>query len=307
MRCHRASFVTALALPGTLIGLSLARASAAPAAWLDFAGTVPGESTDPRHTGWIDIDGFGVDTNRTISGGSATPPQVSEIVLTKSLDRASTPLFLAAVGGTAAYPLVTLDLNYGVNRPVARLEFANVLIRTQSFQAPEGADRAVETIALNFTKITYYYVLPDTTTAFTSYDMVKGKVTSGIEGTTNPDSDNDGMPDAWETTYGLNVGVNDAAGDADGDGLSNLDEYQLGTNPKAGTSFFKATLSAVPATPGSYQLTWNSVVGKAYVIEWSPNLTTAFTAVRTVTASSTTSTETLTNAGPIGFYRVRPQ
>jgi hypothetical protein len=47
----------------------------------------------------------------------------------------------------------------------------------------------------------------------------------------NPDTDGDGMPDGWEVNNGLNPLVNDANGDADGDGLNNLGEYQHGTNP----------------------------------------------------------------------------
>lgn len=45
------------------------------------------------------------------------------------------------------------------------------------------------------------------------------------------DSDNDGMPDDWEVQYALNPIDNDAATDADGDTLSNFQEYQLGTKP----------------------------------------------------------------------------
>jgi chitinase len=45
------------------------------------------------------------------------------------------------------------------------------------------------------------------------------------------DDDNDGMSDSWETKYGLNPLTNDAGGDADGDGMSNLDEYQAHSNP----------------------------------------------------------------------------
>lgn len=45
------------------------------------------------------------------------------------------------------------------------------------------------------------------------------------------DTDGDGMFDAWEVDHGLNMLVNDAAGDLDGDGTSNLTEFLTGRDP----------------------------------------------------------------------------
>jgi N-acetylmuramoyl-L-alanine amidase len=48
----------------------------------------------------------------------------------------------------------------------------------------------------------------------------------------NADSDGDGMPDGFEAQYNLNPSdASDASQDADEDGLTNLQEYELGTDP----------------------------------------------------------------------------
>ena len=44
------------------------------------------------------------------------------------------------------------------------------------------------------------------------------------------DSDNDGLPDWWEMKYFGNLNQT-AAGDPDGDGWTNLEEYRCGANP----------------------------------------------------------------------------
>jgi hypothetical protein len=51
-------------------------------------------------------------------------------------------------------------------------------------------------------------------------------------GTPYVDSDNDGMPDAWEVKYGLNPNdPSDANGDINGDGYTNIEKYINGIDP----------------------------------------------------------------------------
>lgn len=53
----------------------------------------------------------------------------------------------------------------------------------------------------------------------------------GVGNNADPDDDNDGMPDDWENTYGLNPLVDDSCGDLDGDDVTNLEEYEAGSDP----------------------------------------------------------------------------
>ena len=62
------------------------------------------------------------------------------------------------------------------------------------------------------------------------------------------DKDQDGMPDQWENVNSLNPSyADDAALDADGDGLSNLDEFLLGADPRCAAGASPSpTLSSLP-------------------------------------------------------------
>jgi uncharacterized repeat protein (TIGR01451 family)/fimbrial isopeptide formation D2 family protein len=69
------------------------------------------------------------------------------------------------------------------------------------------------------------------------------------------DTDGDGMPDAWESLVGTSVSLDDAGADPDGDGVSNLVEYQQGTHPRgtehryfaegASNDFFTTTIAVL--------------------------------------------------------------
>jgi hypothetical protein len=54
---------------------------------------------------------------------------------------------------------------------------------------------------------------------------------TGPVGANLEDTDGDGMHNSWESFYGLNPGLDDAAGDKDVDGQTNIQEYMAGTTP----------------------------------------------------------------------------
>ncbi len=61
---------------------------------------------------------------------------------------------------------------------------------------------------------------------------LNGVVDTGETDPCDADTDEDGMPDGWETTYGFDPTSDlDADEDLDSDGLTNLEEYNLGTLP----------------------------------------------------------------------------
>jgi hypothetical protein len=83
------------------------------------------------------------------------------------------------------------------------------------------------------------------------------------------DADHDGMADAWEQQY--LGGTNSASsGDADGDRVSNLQEYLAGTRPDIALSRLAITNIAVQAT--DVRLSWPAVAGGVYVLERLTNL-----------------------------------
>lgn len=59
----------------------------------------------------------------------------------------------------------------------------------------------------------------------------KDRDNDGIGDFADTDDDNDWLPDSWELQYGLNPSIDDASSDLDGDGVSNLTEFQNGTDP----------------------------------------------------------------------------
>lgn len=130
-----------------------------------------------------------------------------------------------------------------------------------------------------------------------------------------PDTDGDGLLDGWETAHGLDplstIGSDGADGDPDGDGWPNLQEQATGTDPRDASSLLKLSLTPLSAT--RHRLTWQTVIGRTYQLEWAaeaagpfaPVLAASFPRVATMTAESFELEVDEAAAAAPRFYRVR--
>ncbi|MHA1352983.1 MAG: binary toxin-like calcium binding domain-containing protein [Candidatus Heimdallarchaeaceae archaeon] len=102
----------------------------------------------------------------------------------------------------------------------------NILIENNPSGYSQGYDAGTENKFYSGTTGNYWYdwsgtgiyVIDGSANNFDPYPMLV-------------DLDHDNMPDRWEEDNGLNTNVDDSSSDPDSDGLTNLEEYQAGTEP----------------------------------------------------------------------------
>ena len=121
------------------------------------------------------------------------------------------------------------------------------------------------------------------------------------------DSDGNGLPDWWEFDhFGFAIGVNPAA-DADGDGVSNINEFLAGTDPLNPADSFRATACQPASSGAGFVVRWSSVAGKTYRVDYTTNLLTGFTTWLTniaATPPENTVTDDAPAAASSRFYRI---
>lgn len=122
---------------------------------------IDGDVTAAGHEKWIELHSCQMGVSRHITNPSgrgvdreASAPAVSEIVVTKNTDAASTNLFRAALWGEGK--TVKIDFcktDKDKQEAYLQLELENTLV--SNYSVSSGGDRPMESLSMNYTKITY--------------------------------------------------------------------------------------------------------------------------------------------------------
>lgn len=140
--------------------------------------------------------------------------------------------------------------------------------------------------------------------AYVLKDGRKSPLSAPATGTTWDEDDNaDGLPDDWQTHYfGTESELWPSPGaDSDGDGMSDRQEFLSGTDPKSAASVLRTTLAA---TPQGSLLSWNSVPGAFYQVQYSPDLETWENVGGRQLATGAMTTQLVTEVPANSYFRV---
>lgn len=133
--------------------------------------------------------------------------------------------------------------------------------------------------------------------------------TPGQTNTSAPaDANGDGLPDAWQIQYFGSITDPNAAptADPDGDGMTNLQEYLAGTDPRDPQSNLRVVFEQ--SAGDGFKIRFNGMAGKTYEIQYRDSLTTGVWLTLRQVAPSSSGVSEVTDATASGenerFYRV---
>jgi type VI secretion system secreted protein Hcp len=259
---------------------------------------VPGESTSSRHSGWIEVLSYSWGVQKTTN----LPPSLSALQFQKNVDRSS-PRLLLNVSTGRVFPSGLLEVLRTDDAGVRRLLIKLKNVQITSYQTSGAADAAPQdSFSLGFSSVQWTYTevndgrpLRDIST---SYDL---RTQTGAGGEVPADSDNDGLPDAYETLYGLNIRGVDADEDLDKDGMTNIEEFRAGTLPNKSESTF--SVSGARSADGAASLNWEPAPNKTYRLMGTPSPDQPFQFIRFLTEAEAAAGElNLNTAGNFQFF-----
>jgi subtilisin-like proprotein convertase family protein len=249
------------------------------------------------------------------AGGNSTLGTLASGSVTIQDDDATTPVAISPATQTVteAATLITFTVSRGVLGNAGTVNYATAYgtATAADFTATSGT---VSFTASDLSKTFTVAVLDDTVveaaeTFTVTLSAPTGGLTLGTPVTStitiaDGDSDGDGMLDDYESSVGLNAAVNDATLDLDGDGISNFNEFILGTPPNSGKSQYPITTANAG---GNIGITFPTLTGRTYKVERSDTSAAPWTTVQqgiAGTGSNQTATDTGGAGQPRRFYRV---
>jgi type VI secretion system secreted protein Hcp len=149
---------------------------------------VPGDVTTQGFEKWIELSSFQWGVGRgigTAARGAATreasEPNISEIVVTKRLDKASTKLFQDAVAGDLS---ATVKFSFTTTSKGATTQFLNYELTNtglSGYSVSSGGELPTESLSLNFTKVVWSFTGTDPAVSGTpvtqGYDLTTATTT----------------------------------------------------------------------------------------------------------------------------------
>jgi hypothetical protein len=232
--------ITAYGYSWTLAGENIAASSSATAAQLEdnlmLDSGYPGRG---HRKNLLDIDPTSTTYFREIGVGyySGTSSQSNSLkdLLTEDFGRNSAGPFIVGVVYNDTNSNSFYDIGEGMAGVTIRLNPAGAAFAVSgtaggyAFPAPTSGSITIEATGGPFgTAVATKTITP----AFPGENV---KVDFKLSDAVIVDSDGDGLPDSWEIAHFGNL-AQTAAGDPDGDGYSNLAEFNAGTDPKNAAS-----------------------------------------------------------------------
>jgi type VI secretion system secreted protein Hcp len=132
---------------------------------------VKGSVTETKHPDWIEVESWswGVSHPHDYSGGSGqygggtSKTSVQDVHITKQMDISSTKLLDLSLTGNAVKSVKLESVQSGASKHVELLfEMSDVIFTSFQTGDSSGSARPVESLSMNFSKITFRHIPLDT-------------------------------------------------------------------------------------------------------------------------------------------------
>jgi len=312
---------------GCLAGLLCSSPPVAAADLFLYLDSIPGESEDRSHHAEIEVLSWSwavSSVGESEAGAMARRHvQFRALQIAKWIDKAS-PLLMKRLwdGRVLREARLTVRKPGRSESEFCLIELQDLIVTSYATTNSSRDAHLKEDVSFSFSQvdITYIQVDPDGNEegrALFFWDLVAneggGSVSAsssdhdgdGNPNSYDPDDDDDGIPDYYEVLHGLQPFLNDAGLDKDRDGLTNLEEYLIGTSASDPDSVLKATLHYTNGEPAA-TLSWPCVANIPYRILFSPSLKAPLLPLRDAQSPvDGTLTETVPASTMTGFFRIQ--